>query len=444
MKLHVLITCPAQSKLFADLAASACFVRTHHPDLTLDILVEKQAVPDWWKSPGSWLQVRHSVAECPGPYALIIQTTPEQELAKALVAIESENRAGVLYSPHLHVQGRWAQTLIAQIGSRRFAPFTPFDLFNHVLLGRTAMDFAERGANLKGQWIVDLDSLPNAARSWGESVVAQFSLTHPGLVADRLSSEMDPRDVACYVGTNAAAASWFSYHGCHVVLITLGPWEAVMAPAHSQAWIVQLNAMPTPTQLVAMLSMKETRFGHAYRHTTEFLGGQLPVYSSGKIDDSELVFDRLNYVVFNYLNDLLEVDLPIPEVTAACCLKLKGTQAVFGKLVHLNQFGIKFLQEFLDKVGSGAIKDQDMNDLSHKIGEIDQLTIKALQAYPEMDLLRSWSQFMKAGAQGENIIDIAKSLILIYHEMNQALQAFDELVGAVVRKHTEKQDIAGP
>jgi len=217
-----------------------------------------------------------------------------------------------------------------------------------------------------------------------------------------------------------------------------------MAPAHADAWIVPEDQLPTHAQLLTMMSSRESRIGNSFRHTTEYLGGQLPVLPSGKTDDAASVFDRLHYVVFNYLNDLLEVDLPIPEVTASCCMHLKGAQSVFNKLVHLNQFGIKFLQEFLDKVNNGSVKDIDVEELTTKIAEIDSYTEKTLGAYPEMDILRLWLQFSKAGAQGTSVIEIAKSLILILHEVNQAFQAYTELIDAVVRRHSQKLDTTGP
>ena len=444
MSLHVLVTCPAQEKLFTDLTASACFVRGQHPDLTMDVFVDMAVIPHWWSTPGEWFKLKHSIPECVGPYALVIQTTPNEDLARDLIAVDAENRAGVVASPNLHVQGRWAQTLVAQLAARRFAPFTPFDLFNHVMLGRTTLDFSEHTKNAHGTWIVDLDSFPASSRNWAENLLAQISLTHPAQTKDTLPSRMNPKSATCYVGTNAAAASWLAYHGCPSFLIINKPWEPALALAHADAWIVPEDQLPTHAQLLTMMSSRESRIGHSFRHTTEFLGGQLPVLPVVKTDDPATVFDRLHYVVFNYLNDLLEVDLPIPEVTASCCMHLKGAQSVFNKLVHLNQFGIKFLQEFLDKVNDGSVKDSDVEELSTKIAEIDSYTEKTLSVYPELDILRLWLQFSKAGAQGTSVIEIAKSLILILHEVNQAFQAYTELIDAVVRRHAQKQDTKEP
>jgi|GEM_PF-6160693 len=444
MTLHVLVTCPSQEKLFADLTASACFVKGQHPDLTLDIFIDKATVPHWWSAPGAWLKLRHSIPECTGPYALVIQTTPNEDLARDLMAVDTENRAGVIASPNLHVQGRWAQTLVAQLASRRFAPFTAFDLFNHVMLGRTTLDFSDHPRNSAGNWIVDLDSFAASTKSWAESLLSQISLTHPGHTKDGLSAKLDPKSVACYIGTNSAVASWLAYHGCSCLLVTTKTWEPIHAPAHADAWIVPDTHLPTHAQILSMLNGREGRAGQSFRHTTEYLGGQLPILPPGKTDDVAVVFDRLHYVVFNYLNDLLEVDLPIPEVTAACCMHLKGAQSVFNKLVHLNQFGIKFIQEFLDKVADGSVKDSDIEELTTKVAEIDSYTEKTLNVYPEMDILRLWLQFSKAGAQGTSVIDISKSLILILHEINQAFQAYAELIDAIVRRHAQKQDSTGP
>jgi hypothetical protein len=435
MNLNTLITCPPDTKLFIDLCASACFVRDHHPDFSIDIFVTNEAIPTWWSSPGNWLNIIFDLNNAKPPYALIIQTTPEQTLADQLLTIEAENRAGVTSQPNLHIQGRWAQTLIATFGCTRFSPFTPFDLFNHVLLGRTTIDFAPRNQNQKGLWVIDLDSLPPESRSWGETMISQISLTHPGQVRDKLLPSTRPQDIACYIGGQIAAASWFSYFGSKCALVSPKTWESKFAPAHPSAWVLDRDNLPAHKVLFQMMQGNETRVGSHFRHTTEFLGGQLPSFSSDKVDSSEQIFDRLNYVVINYLNDLLEVDIPIPDITSECCLKLKGTQAVFTKLIHLNQFAIKFLQEFNDKHTSGLAKESDVIDLTNKMAEIDEITNKTMAVYHEMDLLKLWIHFSKAGAQGENVIDIAKSLILIYYEINQAMEAYIELTDSIVQQH---------
>lgn len=439
MKLNTLITCPPDTKLFVDLCASACFVRDHHPDFSIDVLVTKEAIPSWWTSPGNWLRVIFDLNTTNPPYALIIQTTPEQKLADQLLAISAENRAGVISQPNLHIQGRWAQTLIATLGCTRFSPFTPFDLFNHVLLGRTTIDFSARNNNQKGLWVIDLDSLPSESRSWGETIISQVSLTHPGQVRDSLPSTIRPQEIACYIGGQIAAASWFSYFGSKCALVAPKIWESKFAPAHPSAWILNSDELPPHKILFQMMRGGEARSGSHFRHTTEFLGGQLPNFSSDRVESSDQIFDRLNYIVINYLNDLLEVDIPIPDISAECCLRLKGTQAVFAKLIHLNQFAIKFLQEFNDKNSSGLAKETDVIELTNKMAEIDEITNKTMSAYSEMDLLKLWIHFSKAGALGENVVDIAKSLILIYYEINQAMEAYIELIDSIVQQHGRKQ-----
>jgi hypothetical protein len=439
MNLNTLITCPPDTKLFIDLCASACFVRDHHPNFTIDIYVTREAIPYWWCSPANWLNVIYDLKDAKPPYALIIQTSPEQQLADQLLLLEAENRAGVVSQPNLHIQGRWAQTLIATFGCTRFSPFTPFDLFNHVLLGRTSIDFAPRNHNPKGLWIVDLDSMPNESRSWGETLMSQISLTHPGLVKDKLPTLSHPQEIACYIGGQTAAASWFSYFGTRCALLAPNVWESKFAPAHPGAWILDRQNLPSHKILLQMMQGNEIRVGKHFRHTTEYLGGQLPSFLSDKVDSSEHVFDRLNYIVINYLNDLLEVDIPIPDISAECCLKLKGIQAVLAKLIHLNEFAIKFLQEFNEKHNAGKAKESDVVELTGKMAEIDGITNKTMTVYPDLDLLKLWIHFSKAGAQGENVIDIAKSLILIYYEINQAMQAYIELTDSIVQKHGQKQ-----
>lgn len=444
MKLNTLVTCPADTKLFVDLVASACFVRDHHPEFTLDVLVDGRAIPRWWKAPGAWLRTLTDLSSTNPPYTLIIQTTPDQGLAVQLVGVAGENRAGVVAEPNLHIQGRWAQTFAAILGCHRFSPFTPFDLFNHIFIGRTIVDLTTKTNNTKGLWIVDLDTFADHNKVWAEGVLTQLSLTHPGLVRDKIPTAVSPGEVSAYIGGNAAAASWFSYFGAHAAFITTGPWQSKLAPAGAQAWTIDGNQLPDLKVLLRLFQGEDQRLGLHFRHTTEYLGGLLPTFSDEPIDDAHQVYDRLHYVVINYLNDLLEVDLPVPAVTAQCCMRLKGIQTVLNKLIHLNQFGIKFLQEFNDKHKQGNAKEADVVELTAKMAEIDEITNKSMGVYAELDLIKLWTHFSKAGAQGENVVDISKSLILIYYEINQALEAYVELSGSIVQRHGRSQETTTP
>ncbi|MBY0516221.1 MAG: hypothetical protein K2P81_04895 [Bacteriovoracaceae bacterium] len=443
MSLKVLFVSPDHQKLFVDLSISSVFVKSEHPQLTIDVYIDVDHVPSWWVKPGEWFQLIHSLDECSEKYDLIIQAAPSEEMAKALLSIQCENRAGVSIVPNLHVQGRWAQTLLSQMGSRRFAPFTPYDLFNHVLLGRTTLDLKEKKINTTGSWIVDLDSLPQKSRNWGEKLIAHLSSLYPNRVLDKIPPTPTSTPIFGYVGSNTCYASWISSHGSHVALIIDGPLEPLSAPANSNSWIMPQDSLLDVSKIHSLFASSDLNFQGAYRLTNEYLGGQI-LDTKNVINDSEFIFEKLHYVVFNYLNDLLEIDIPIPEITAACCLKIKGIRSVFDKISHLNLFGIKFLQEFIDKTNGINPKSADVNEIIEKIHEIDQLTIKTMSVYREMDLLRNWIYYSKAGARGDNIYEISKSLILIFNEINQALGAYSELIDTIVKKHSKEENTVGP
>jgi hypothetical protein len=246
---------------------------------------------------------------------------------------------------------------------------------------------------------------------------------------------MPSTPVTAYWGCDPVAAAWCAAEGGQVVLFLNSTFDILNAASTEHVVYQPLSAGLTPRQALAL--PRQEHLGHsAFRLTGEYLGGLFRAPDIQRHQSYDEVFDQLHYVMLNYLNDLREVDLPVPRVDAAACLRLKGIQAVFAKLVHLNLFAVKFLQEFITKVGDGSVVDADVQDVATRIREIDELTEKTLAAHPELDVYRLVLKFAKSAAPGENMVEVAKSLILVFHESNQALEAYAELIGAVVKEHT--------
>ncbi len=429
MSMRILVAAPSHPKLFMDLAVAARIAIRAHAGLQIDILTAAP-VPSWWVAPAG-VRVLREPPPADATYDLLIQTDPDPVIGARMAAVKAKHRGGVVGEGGTAVQGRWAQTLMAQMGARRFGPFTPHDLHVHVLLGHAVPVAPRTPGNLPGVAVVDLDSFPAERRDWAEELL-QAASAGSVRVLDRIPAA--PTAVSTYWGCDPVAAAWWASEGAHVVLCYSGPFDTLNAAGVDHAVYQPFSADPAVRHVLA-LPRQEACTGGAFRLTSEYLGGLFRSPGTASVQSSEEVFDQLHYVVLNYLNDLREVDLPIPRVDAAGCLRLKGVQAVFAKLVHLNLFAVKFLQEFLTKVADGTVIDADIHDVGAKIGEIDQLTEQTLAAHPEMDVYRLILKFAKSAAPGENMVEVAKSLILVFHESNQALEAYAELIGAVVKEH---------
>ncbi len=444
MNLRVLMAIPDHPKLFVDAAAAAITAKRHHPDLELDLLVSAKSVPSWWSPPGPWLQAIHDRKLSHTAYELAIQLDSDEDLARFIDKVHANHRSGVTFDGGLAVKGRWAQTFLSQWTARRFAPFSPYDLFTRVLMGHTPYETAVPRVLGNGTWVVDLDSLPTSRRSWGEELLSLAAASHTGKVLDHVPpAPFRAEALEGYIGGNSALASWLSYHDVPTVLLHGGPFDSLLVLPRAHSWYLSLESNPTPGQALALLKKPDASPTGAFRLTDEFLGGVCHQVEGTTYATALEAYDVLHYVVLNYVNDLREVDLPIPVVTSDCCLRLKASQAAFGKLTHLHQFGIKFLQEFLDKAATGIPREQDLQELNQKVGEVDALAEKTLAAFPELDVFRTGLKFAKSAAQGHNLVEVAKSLILILHESNQAMQAYVELVEAIVRRHTRTENRAG-
>lgn len=442
MKLDTLIVCPTHMKLFVDMVAATRVARRHHPTLTVDVWAGQAAIPAWWSFNEPWFRVLTDLQGAREEYDLIINTSPDERQALALGAIKAHHRSGLVHQQGLQVQGRWAQTLLAQLGAKRFSPFTPHDLFSHVLLGQHPPVLFNPRREGQGKWVIDLDSFPAHRRSFAEEMLRQAGFAHPGRACDSVPLPVKPSGIDVYIGMDPLMASWLSAHDAAVVLLIDGPFDPISASAGTQTVYQFFTASLTPGQVLGMAKAGAPSVEGQFVYSDEFLGGNVLTLHNKRIEHPQDVFDRLHYVVLNFLNELREVDLPIPDISPACCLHLKGLQSVFAKIIHLNQFGIKFLQDFLGKVASGEVTDADVTLLGSKIQEIDLLTEKTLAAWPEMDVYRLVLKFTKASAQGQNVIEVAKSMILVLHESNQALSAYSELVGSIVKKQQRANNTA--
>ena len=443
MSLKVLVACPEDQKLFMDLIASCIYSKRLHPELTTDVLIPSASIPSWWSFSSDWLKIHNSVDTISESYDLITQLHPSPEIAEQLSRIRTQHRSGIVKNGSLVISGRWAQTFLAQIGARKFGPFAPHDLFNNILLGRTAPHSTLTPAPNGGKWIVDVESFPTHYRTWAEGLLSQVNFTHPNKAMLDIPLPVEPSKISFYIGCNETIATWLSFHKVPVILLHENELNPKSLLAGTNVWYQKLSTKLTAGQILSLTKNNTTTIDDCQRYTDEYLGGLVSCGTSYPLANVEKIFDLLHYIVLNYLNDLKEVDLPIPAIGSSCCLQLKGTKSVMTKLIHLNQFGMKFLQDFLQKVADGSVTEKDIQDITLKAQEIDDLTEKTLINYPELDVFRFSFHFAKSSAQGNNMIEVAKSLILIFHEFNQVLQIYSELIDTIVKRHTAPSKSAG-
>lgn len=443
MSLKVLVASPEDTKLFVDLVSSCIYAKKSHPDLTIDLIIPSTSIPSWWSFKADWLKLHDSHETINNEYDLITQLHPSPNLATQLSKIKAQHRSGVVLNGSIVVNGRWAQTFLAQVGAKRFAPFSPHDLFNNILLGRTAPHISSNTSKSSEKWVVDIESFPHNFRSWAEELASQISFNHPSKTLIEVQFPVEPSKVSYYIGCNETIASWLAYHGVPVILLHENDFNLKNLLASENVWYQKLSSSLTAGQILSLTKPKANPVEGSIRYTNDHQGGLVQQFGKSAATNLDIIFDQLHYVILNYLNDLREIDLPIPVITPSCSLQLKGTKAVMSKMIHLNQFGMKFLQDFVVKVNNGIVSDKDIQEITDKIQEIDELTEKTLINYPELDVFRFSLNFAKCSAQGNNMVEVAKSLILTFHEFNQTLQIYSDLIDTIVKRHTALSNNAG-
>jgi hypothetical protein len=71
--------------------------------------------------------------------------------------------------------------------------------------------------------------------------------------------------------------------------------------------------------------------------------------------------------------------------------------------------------------------------LTRKLAEIDELTDSALRQFSNLDFLNHYFKLSKTSAPGDNLLEIAKSLTLIYHDFNQVIDVYEDLIQQVLQ-----------
>lgn len=346
--------------------------------------------------------------------------------------------SGIHHRPHFQIVGRWAQTLFSQLASKDFLPFTTLDLFNHAIMGRSTYELAINHHTERKNILWDIESgneneveILEDALSAIKNIFPQYNFYL------KPEKNFNANECALYVGQDPLLALWVGVHQGKTLLLTREKNIPMNGLPGERCYFTDHSSLRGPADLVENVKriILDQEVEAAVSHfTQEYLGG-LCLFDNKEITSSSDLFYHYNYILFNYVNQLTDINLPIPGISSELQLHLRGLSTVIGKLEHLNLFAVKALNELLKKLEIGLDADQEINDALSKIQEIDHLSDKTLQAYPEMDLMRNYYRFSKAGAEGENIVDISKSLVLVYHEMNQCLHVYKELISATLKKY---------
>ena len=436
MSLNILVSIEGDDKSFVEFFVATQEAKLQFPELMLDFFSLQPAPHYLVKLSPEWIKFHTDMKDLNKSYDLIVQLIPDPDVSYHLSNISSNGVSGVVSSPQLHVQGIWAQTYIACLGATRFSPFTLKDLFKHILIGDESPRSLtkNRSINKNGKILIDF---ANSKTDIEHSKFLQDVYTaYPNRV-EEYNSASTLSNTYLYLGQNAALATLINHLGGVSILFHTSDWDFKSLPSSTLNWNLPPATILSFSLFNQMIQMSEYKIGKSFRLTDEFLGGLFLPYSDELFVDNLTLFDHIYYVSYCYINSLVDIDISIPKVSSALALRNKGIISVLNKIIHLNKFGIKFIQDYAAEQSSEASKNLSSleSDLIQKLSEIDELTGRTLAVYPELDLIRLQIQFTKAKVPGNSFSEISHNMILTFHEINQVILCIENLLNIVVNQH---------
>lgn len=428
MSLNLLIASPGDERTLTELILSCQDAKKNYPELGVTLFTAENTTEFIRKIKPSWMVLTSNLTDHTLTYDLVIQLIPDHAVIMDLEAVPARTRSGVRISPHYHIQGSWAQLYMATLGARRFTPFTLRDVFYGIIDGEVNKNNINENypRHKNGKILIDLD-LDNRSESMAHFIQDLYRV-YPGRV-EEYTAQTSLESIYAYIGSNTSVASYVSNCGGISIHFIKESWDFSQLPSSVYSWNV-----PTDTEMDLALFHKFIKFesyreGKSFRLTNEYLGNLFTPPTHKTIEDNAILFDHVFYVTFNFVTSLREVNIPVPVISSTLALKNKGIISVLNKITHLNKFGIKFIQDFLD----ASKKDSD--ELIVKMSEIDDLTGRSLSVYPELDLLRLYIQFLKAKVPGNHFEEIAKNMILTFNEINQITACVVDLLSLIVNEN---------
>lgn len=154
--------------------------------------------------------------------------------------------------------------------------------------------------------------------------------------------------------------------------------------------------------------------------------------------DLQTSFRNLYFFHWNFIFRDLEPKVTKPKLTASLIRELNSIQSGLEQLFELNNFGMKYSQYILTEAASDSPKVDLIKNYSKKLQEVDDLTNLLKKTYPILAPLIDFYFVAKANLKGNNIIELTESSYVNFHEFNNSIQLFHELLNMTLKEAKPK------
>ncbi len=179
--------------------------------------------------------------------------------------------------------------------------------------------------------------------------------------------------------------------------------------------------------LTSNLSPLQLDGSSIYKSTIDkTLGLRLEDLGQNDLSIDEL-FRKFYSMTWNFLFREQDENLATPRIGDKTAQKISGLQEGLNKLFELGQFGITYSKYIHEECNNADSDIKNIQLYSQKLGEIDQMFLTLKPLFPQLAPIIDYYHVAKSNLAGDNILELAESSFLTYHECVNAVSILHEL-----------------
>ena len=156
--------------------------------------------------------------------------------------------------------------------------------------------------------------------------------------------------------------------------------------------------------------------------------------SQNTIDDT-YPFYQSHVVLWNFLLNLFEINLEIPNCTSEQLNLLKSQQDILAKFIRLHDYAMASIDTIYHEARSQNADGGKIDGHLKNLVEIDRLSDQISQTNSLLRPVLDFYRIRRGQNHGDTLSDQTQTSFLAYSEEHQALQALNELISVTLKRN---------
>lgn len=167
--------------------------------------------------------------------------------------------------------------------------------------------------------------------------------------------------------------------------------------------------------------------------TQSYANAYINVMTAG---EEHFPFYQVYTVIWNFLMNLTEVDLPVSEVTPAQRTMIESQNSIIKKLTRLHEYAMVSLDVILKEAKAPSANAEVIEGHLKNLSDMDQTFEMVAGSHSMLRPILDYYRIRRGQNQGHTLLEQVQNSILTYHEEHQALQAMSELLEKFCQRKT--------